>query len=95
MPLKKSNICSVEYQWNKDMVHFNLDKIDLTAEQQLAYWRACMILRKARQPNDVRIFALFSGLVASTADFDEPLPDEITDLFYGSATDEYGISLPQ
>ncbi len=74
---------------------FNLDKTNFTAEQQLAYQRACIILRKGRKPNEPRVFALFSGLVATTADFDEPLPDDMIDLFYGSTTDEYGISLPQ
>ncbi|MFN8486293.1 MAG: hypothetical protein U0350_01795 [Caldilineaceae bacterium] len=73
----------------------SLNKTNFTDEQQLAYQRACMILRKGRQPHEPRVFALFTGLVSTTADFDEPLPDEIIDLFYGSATEEYGLSLPQ
>jgi len=72
-----------------------LDTEHFTSDQQTAYQRACTILRKGRQQDEPRILGVFTGFVTSSADFDAALPDDIVDLFYGSETDEVGVSLPQ
>ncbi len=72
-----------------------MDTSHLTAEQMKAYQRASDILRKGRKPDEPLIFGLFEGLGWVDDDFDVPLSDEVIDLFYGSETDEYGISMPQ
>lgn len=70
-----------------------LDTSEFTPEQQAAYERTSILLRHGRRPDEPRILGMFAGLVQVSDDFDDPLPDE--DLWYGSETDEYGISLPQ
>ena len=70
-----------------------LDTSAFTPEQQTAYERTSTLLRRGRRPDEPRILGMFAGLVQVSDDFDDPLPDE--DLWYGSETDEYGISLPQ
>ncbi|MFZ4659660.1 MAG: hypothetical protein ACOYNY_21820 [Caldilineaceae bacterium] len=72
-----------------------METAHFTPEQHKAYERTCALLRKGRKPDDPPIFGLFEGLIEMANDFDDPLPDEIIDLFYGSETDEYGISLPR
>jgi hypothetical protein len=73
----------------------NLDTSTLTSQQKIAYQSACAILDKGRQQSEPRILGLFAGLVTISADFDAPLPEDVFDLFNGSQTDEYGMSLPQ
>ena len=64
------------------------------AEQMKAYQRLCEIARKWK-PDGPRIFGAFEGLIKIGDDFNDPLPDDIIDLFYGSETNEYGMSLPR
>lgn len=70
------------------------DTSNFDAEQLKAYQRLCEIARKWK-PGDPPVFGAFEGLVKISDDFNDPLPDDIIDLFYGSETDEYGMSLPQ
>jgi hypothetical protein len=70
-----------------------MDTSHFTPEQLKAYERTSALLRKGRKPNEPRILDLFAGLIEVSEDFDAPLPDDIIDLFYGSETDEYGITL--
>ncbi|MEZ4734805.1 MAG: hypothetical protein R3E79_47540 [Caldilineaceae bacterium] len=72
---------------------FTMDTSRFTPEMQVAYTRACARLRQSRKPDDPPLFGLFEGLIEVADDVDAPLPNEITELFYGSETDEYGISL--
>ena len=77
---------AIQYFLTMDISHF-------TPEQLKAYERTCALLRKGRKPGEPPIWGLFEGLIEVADDFDDPLPSEIIDLFYGSETDEYGISL--
>lgn len=70
-----------------------MDTSHFTPAQVKAYERTSVLLRKGRKPDEPPIFGLFEGLIEISDDFYDPLPDEIIDLFYGSETDEYGISL--
>lgn len=70
-----------------------MDTSHFTPEQVKAYERTSALLRKGRTPDEPRILDLFAGLIEVSEDFDAPLPDDIIDLFYGSETDEYGITL--
>lgn len=70
-----------------------LDTSAFTPEQQAAYERTSTLLRRGRRPDEPRILGMFAGMVQVSDDFDAPLPDE--ELWYGSETDEYGISLAQ
>ncbi len=70
------------------------DTSKFDAEQMKAYQRLCEIARKWK-PDGPRIFGAFEGLIKIGDDFNDPLPDDIIDLFYGSETDEYGMSLPR
>ena len=69
-----------------------IDTTHFTAEQLVAYARTCALLQRGRAPGELRVFGVFEGLVKIADDFDDA--DDIVDLFYGSETDEYGISLP-
>jgi len=69
-----------------------LDTSHFTPQQLAAYQRTCALLRKGRKPDEPRILDLYAGLVEAPEGFDAPLPDDIVDLFYGSETDEYGIT---
>lgn len=68
-----------------------LDTSSFTPKQKEAHARASAILRKGRQADEPRILGIFAGLVEISDDFDDPLPDE--DLWYGSETDEYGMTI--
>jgi len=70
-----------------------LDTSAFNPTQMKAYERASMLLRRGRRPDEPRILGIFAGLVEVADDFDAPLPDE--ELWWGSETDEYGISLPK
>jgi len=70
-----------------------MDTSHFTPEQRKAYERTCSLLRKGRKPDEPRILDLFAGLIEVAEDFDAPLSDDIIDLFYGSETDEYGMTL--
>ncbi len=70
-----------------------LDTSAFTSVQLEAYARASRLLRRGRRPDEPRILGIFAGLVEVADDFDAPLEDE--ELWWGSETDEYGISLPQ
>lgn len=70
-----------------------LDTSAFTPVQLDAYARASRLLRRGRRPDEPRIPGIFAGLVEVADDFDAPLEDE--ELWWGSETDEYGISLPQ
>ena len=70
-----------------------LDTSAFTPAQLDAYARASRLLRRGRRPDEPRILGIFAGLVEVADDFDAPMEDE--ELWWGSKTDEYGISLPQ
>lgn len=70
-----------------------LDTSTYTPEQKAAYDRVVAYIRRGRKAGEPYPLGLFAGLVEVSDDFDDPLPDE--DIWYGSETDEYGISLPQ
>jgi hypothetical protein len=70
-----------------------MDTSHFTEEQMIAYARTCDILRRGRAPGDPPVWNAFAGLITIADDFDEPLPDDILELFYGSESDEYGLSL--
>jgi hypothetical protein len=72
----------------------SIDTSNFTPEQMKIYNRNCERVR-AFKPGDPRLFGLYEGLIWVADDFDAPLPDDIVDLFYGSETDEYGLSLPR
>jgi len=73
--------------------HFlSMDTTDFTSAQLQAYQQNCERLR-VYQPGGMPIYDLYKGLVEFSTNVAEPLPDDITDLFYGSETDEYGMSL--
>lgn len=71
-----------------------MDTSNFTPEQMQAFVQSCKRVL-THKPGDPRLFGLYRGLIWVTDDFDAPLPDDIIDLFYGSETDEYGISLPR
>ena len=73
----------------------NTDTSQFTDKQRAAYERAKEHILRGRSPDEPRILGLFEGLAEVPDDFNDPLPKEIEDLFWGSETDEYGISLPQ
>lgn len=68
-----------------------LDTSDFTPEQKEAYDRVVAYIGQGRKEGDPYPLGLFAGFGHVSEDFDAPLPDE--DLWYGSETDEYGISL--
>ncbi|MEZ4705708.1 MAG: hypothetical protein R3A44_00800 [Caldilineaceae bacterium] len=70
-----------------------MDTSHFTPEMQVAYTRTCTQLRQTDNPEAQPTLGLFEGLIETADDIDAPLPDEIVALFYGSETDEYGISL--
>lgn len=70
-----------------------LDTSHFTEQQKQAFERTLQLLQKERGPNEPRIAGLFEGLIEIADDFDAPLPDEELELFWGSETDEYGMTL--
>lgn len=68
-----------------------LDTSGYTPEQKAAHKRASALLRQGREADEPRILGIFEGLGSVADDFDDPLPDE--ELWWGSETDEYGITL--
>ncbi|MBI3958120.1 MAG: hypothetical protein HY328_04865 [Chloroflexi bacterium] len=70
-----------------------LDTTAFSPQQRAAYERASTLLRRGRRPDEPRILGIFAGLVEVADNFDAPLEDE--ELWWGSETDEYGMSLPQ
>ena len=71
-----------------------MDTAHFTEVQMAAYARTCGLLQRGRVPGEPPVFGIFEGLIEIADDFDAPLSDDILDLFYGSETDEYGLSLP-
>lgn len=71
-----------------------MDTTNFTSEQMQAFVQSCKRVL-THKPGDPRLFGLYRGLIWVADDFDAPLPDDIIDLFYGSETDEHGMSLPQ
>ena len=72
----------------------SIDTSDFTPEQMQTFVQSCKRVLTYK-PGDPRLFGLYKGLIWVADDFDAPLPDDIVDLFYGSETDEYGLSLPR
>jgi hypothetical protein len=72
----------------------NIDTTNFTPEQMQAFVQSCKRVL-THKPGDPRLFGLYRELIWVADDFDAPLPDDIIDLFYGSETDEYGMSLPR
>jgi hypothetical protein len=60
----------------------NMDTSNLNEEQLEAYQRTCELLREWLVTRKSPLFGAFAGLVEISDDFDDPLPDEILDLFY-------------
>lgn len=84
-----------ENKIDQAMRHFlTMDTSNFTDEQLRAYRQNCERLR-AYQPGGPPLYDLYKGMVHLADDYDAPLSDEIIDLFYGSETDEYGMSLQQ
>ncbi len=69
------------------------DTSHFSEEKKKAFIRTREILLCGRKPGEPPPVDPFAGLVYVADDFDAPLPKEIEDLFYGSESDEYGISL--
>lgn len=72
----------------------NMDTANFTPEQMQAFVQSCKRVL-THKPGAPGLFGLYRGLIWVADDFDAPLPDDIIDLFYGSETDEYGMSLPR
>lgn len=68
-----------------------LDTSGFTPEQKMAHERVVAYIRRGRKKGESYPLGLFAGFVKVSEDFDAPLPDE--DIWYGSETDEYGMSL--
>jgi hypothetical protein len=68
-----------------------MDTSHFTVEEKQAYLHISQILQQDRTADSPRIAGLFKGLVQIKDNFDDPLPDE--DLFWGTDTDAYGITL--
>ena len=69
-----------------------IDTAHFSPQQLVAYGQSCHKLRKWLETREGRLIGVFEGLVKIADDFDDA--DDIVDLFYGSETDEYGLSLP-
>ncbi len=91
-PVKETS-SSTAYTAEEDAIRrlLNLDTSHFTEAQKQAFERTCQLLQKKRGPDEPRIAGLFEGLIEIADDFDAPLPDE--ELFWGSETDEYGMTL--
>ncbi len=72
-----------------------MDMSQLSEEQREAHARVVAYLQQEHDPDEPRVFGLFRGWIEVAEDFDAPLPPEIEDLFWGSETDEYGMSIDQ
>lgn len=68
-----------------------LDTSGYTPEQKAAHERVSAYILGGRKEGEPYPLGLFEGFGSLSEDFDDPLPDE--DLWYGSETDEYGLSL--
>lgn len=62
-------------------------------EQESALRSILEVIAKGRTADEPRILGLFEGLVQVSDDFDAPLSDE--GVFWGAASDQYGVSLNQ
>ena len=68
-----------------------LDASQMTDEQRAARERTLSLLAEKPQPGAPRRLGIFDGLVEIADDFNAPLPDE--EIYWGSLTDEYGMSI--
>ena len=69
-----------------------MDTSEFSEEKMKAFRRTSEILLRGPQQGRRSALGAFAGLVTMSDDFDEPMED-FEDLFYGSETDEYGMSL--
>lgn len=68
-----------------------MDTNQMTDEQRAARERTLRLLAEKPQPGAPRRLGIFDGLVEIADDFNDPLPDE--EIYWGSLTDEYGMSI--
>jgi hypothetical protein len=68
-----------------------LDTSQMTEAQRAARERTLLLLAEKPQPGAPRRLGIFDGLVEIADDFNDPLPDE--EIYWGSLTDEYGMSI--
>ncbi len=68
-----------------------LDTSQMSDEQSAARERTLALLAEKPQPGAPRRLGIFDGLVEISDDFNDPLPDE--EIYWGSLTDEYGMSI--
>lgn len=69
-----------------------MDTSEFSEAKKKAFQRTSEILLRGPRQGRLSALGAFAGLVTMSDDFDEPMED-FEDLFYGSETDEYGVSL--